>query len=130
MDIIQRFLKSSFMKRASRVAKSPANVLAVVTALGKYVRRGGLASVKSDLLTLGGYLRDVATGGYRDYDKGKMLLCVAAVLYVVSPMDFLPDFLFAGLVDDVAVISWIVNHLHEELLRYRAWKEKEQEEAV
>lgn len=121
MDIIQKFAKSSFPKRATRLVKNPADVLKLLGKLGKYLHRGGLASVKEDLLLLAGYVKDVVTARYKDYDKGKMLLCVAAIAYVVAPLDFLPDFLLAGLVDDVAIVVWLVNHLHDELMRYKEW---------
>ena len=125
MDIIQKFSKSSYPKKAEQLMKNPAKVLLLVGQLKKYLHRGGLASVKEDLLLLAGYVKDVFTSKYKDYSKGKMLLCVAAIVYVVTPLDFLPDFImFAGLVDDVAVVGWLVNHLHDELVHYKAWKEK------
>lgn len=35
---------------------------------------------------------------------GRRSLAIAALLYFVIPLDFMPDFLLGGLVDDLAVI--------------------------
>ena len=65
------------------------------------------------------YLRDVTTGNYKDYNTGKMLLIVAAVVYVVSPFDFLPDLLPGGLIDDVSIAVWAMKEVSEELKKYK-----------
>lgn len=46
---------------------------------------------------------------------------MAVLIYVLSPLDLLPDFLPIGLVDDLVlvplVVSWIVRHLPPEIRR-------------
>ena len=81
---------------------------------------------------MGDYIIDVATGHYKDYSKGNLTLIVAAVLYVVSPLDIIPDFLIvAGLIDDAAIIAWAFNEMNKELTKYQdsIKKEKEQQKS-
>lgn len=39
------------------------------------------------------------------------LVIAAALAYVVSPVDFIPDPLFVGLTDDLLVAAFAINHL-------------------
>ncbi|MFB4319316.1 YkvA family protein [Actinomadura sp. 21ATH] len=52
--------------------------------------------------------------------KGKIVAMVAAVLYIVSPVDLVPDFLLpVGVVDDVTALTWLVIAAGQELARRR-----------
>ena len=54
---------------------------------------------------------------------------MAAVLYVVSPLDIIPDFLIvAGLIDDAAIIAWAFNEMNKELTKYQESIKKEEGE--
>ncbi|MEW2354725.1 YkvA family protein [Spirillospora sp. NPDC029432] len=52
--------------------------------------------------------------------KGKIVAMVAAVLYIVSPVDLVPDFLLpVGVVDDATALTWLVIAAGQELARRR-----------
>ncbi len=56
-----------------------------------------------------------------DYQPSKRVIAiaVAALLYLVSPFDLIPDFLpVVGWLDDAAVLTFAVKMLHDELQRY------------
>jgi uncharacterized membrane protein YkvA (DUF1232 family) len=60
-----------------------------------------------------------------EYDGGLRLLTMAAAsLYVVSPLDALPEaFLLAfGLIDDAVVVAWLVGALLSETERFLEWE--------
>jgi uncharacterized membrane protein YkvA (DUF1232 family) len=49
---------------------------------------------------------------------------VAAILYFISPLDVIPDFIpGVGYVDDVAVIAWVLNSIAHDLDDFRAWEQ-------
>lgn len=55
--------------------------------------------------------------------KKTALLLVFAFLYLISPVDIVPDiFPLIGLVDDVAVLVFAFNFIRGDLENYRAWK--------
>ncbi len=55
--------------------------------------------------------------------KKTALLLVFAFLYLISPVDIVPDiFPLIGLVDDVAVLAFAFNFIRDDLENYRAWK--------
>jgi uncharacterized membrane protein YkvA (DUF1232 family) len=69
-------------------------------------------------------IRDVLLGRYRGLTRGRLLLMVLATLYIVSPVDLLPEAFLTvpGLVDDVAVAGWLVARTFRETTAYRAWE--------
>ena len=94
--------------------------------LRRYMGKGGLASIREDLTVVYNYVKDVVGGRYRDYSSGNLALIAGAVVYLVSPFDFVADFIPFGLVDDIAIISWALNRMGNELERYRLWCGKEE----
>lgn len=83
----------------------------------------GLAEVLDDLKMLYNYVHDIATGTYTDYSKAKLAIAVAALIYVVSPIDLIPDFLPGGFIDDVAIVGFAIKQLHDELEKYKQVKQ-------
>ena len=72
---------------------------------------------------LGRLIRAYADGSYRDIGAGSVVLAVAAVLYLVTPLDLVPDGIpGAGLVDDATVLAFVLGKLRHELDRFAAWE--------
>jgi uncharacterized membrane protein YkvA (DUF1232 family) len=60
-----------------------------------------------------------------EYDGGqRLLLMAAASLYIVSPIDVLPELFAAvfGLIDDVFVATWLAGALMAETERFLEWE--------
>jgi uncharacterized membrane protein YkvA (DUF1232 family) len=123
MDIIKKFQHSSWTKKGQTVMKDPAKMALLLGKLRRYMGKGGLASIKDDLMTIYSYLKDIVSGRYRNYNSTHLALIVAALVYLVSPLDFVADFVPLGLIDDVAIISWALNRLGDELSRYSQWRD-------
>lgn len=121
MDIIRKFLKSSWLKRAALLLKDPSKVLALLQKLRVCMTKDGFHSMKEELSMLANYVKDIVSGVYKEYNRTNLLLVVAALIYIVTPLDFIPDFIIGGLIDDVAIIGWIINKLHDEFVRYKEW---------
>lgn len=119
MSFITAFTKGGWLKKAKVYVYNPQKMKTLLTQLGACLSRKGLRGIKDSLLLMRDYLRDVTTGNYKDYNTGKMLLIVAAVVYVVSPFDFLPDLLPGGLIDDVSIAVWAMKEVSEELKKYK-----------
>ena len=76
-------------------------------------------------------VRAYANGTYRAIPWGNMLLLVAAVVYLLMPLDLIPDFIAGlGLLDDVALFGWVVKSVSAELDAFTEWeKAKPREES-
>ena len=109
-----RRVKTSDVGRAVR--KSPA--------LRRLVR-GPLADLADDLNTLVAMVKDYASGDYRAVPQRTILAIAVAILYVVDPLDLIPDFIpGVGLMDDTAVVAFVIRSLQTDIHAYRSWTEK------
>lgn len=62
---------------------------------------------------------------YLDIPIGSIIAVVGALIYFLSPIDLMPDFLPAiGLVDDAAVIGLALKFVHDDVKEYKDWREK------
>ncbi|MCL7940039.1 DUF1232 domain-containing protein [Halomonas sp. ATCH28] len=69
--------------------------------------------------------RDVLLRRYRPVPWGAFLWMLAALAYLVSPLDLIPDMLvLLGLVDDVVIVGWLLTRVDRRLAGYRAWRER------
>lgn len=65
-------------------------------------------------------LRDWAKGDYTGVSKGSLLLITACVLYLLNPLDIVPDFILGlGFLDDVSVFMALTGRIGHELRAYR-----------
>lgn len=55
-------------------------------------------------------LRDTLNGSYRGLSRGRIFGMLLAVIYLVSPVDLVPEALLTipGLVDDAAIAVWLL----------------------
>ena len=67
-------------------------------------------------------LRAYAKGQYRAIAWESLLLIAAGLIYLVSPIDVIPDFLPAGLVDDGVVLAFVLTLVLDELEDFRKWE--------
>ena len=114
-----------YIAKAAALVREPARALQLARqAAAKLDSAGGTVDqVRGDLLTMVAMLRAWARGDYKGVSTKALLSIAAGVLYFVSPLDAIPDFLFGvGLVDDVAVIGYVVKQVRSELLRFRHWQ--------
>ena len=119
MNYVSRFLKGNWMKKAGTYAFNPKKMKALLLQLSKYITKNGLSKVKETLVLMKDYLFDVTTGKYKDYDVKKLMVIIGAVIYVVTPFDFLPDFIPPGLIDDLSIVAWALKEASAELENYK-----------
>ena len=76
--------------------------------------------VREDLMTLVELLKAYATGEYRDVPRKSLLLVAAGILYFVTPIDVIPDFLLGfGYLDDLTVLTYVIGIVRDEIERFR-----------
>lgn len=120
LSLAQRFLGGG---------RLPALLLAVARKSGRQGRR--LADLKEDLRLLQNLCLAWWRGEYRAISSQALLAVVAALVYFVTPLDTLPDWLLGvGLIDDLAVLAWVLRTWSEELAAFRAWREVQSPEAL
>jgi uncharacterized membrane protein YkvA (DUF1232 family) len=68
-------------------------------------------------------LRAYARGDYRRVPTTTLLIIVAALIYIVNPFDFIPDWIPAlGFLDDAFVVAFAVGKTKKTLDEFIAWE--------
>jgi len=114
-----------FRRKAERVAKSPEKTERVAgKALAKLAAlRPALTALRRDLPLLIRLAKAWARGEYREIPWRALVTIIAAVLYFLSPIDAIPDAIpVIGLLDDAAVVAYVVRKLSEDLDQFRVWE--------
>ena len=83
-----------------------------------------ISKIVDDVTTTIELIGDSIAGRY-EVPKNIIISALAGIIYIVSPIDLIPDFIpIAGWIDDVAVFSLILQiGLSMELSKYRKWRE-------
>ena len=89
---VNRFLGGKWFAKSNSILSNRKKVLLLISTLRSYMKNGGLKKVRKDLMLL------------------------------VSPLDFIPDFIPFGFADDIAIITWAMAKIGGELSKYSQWK--------
>lgn len=93
-----------YMNKIKSVAQIPDDVISKVDTLRRLI----IKTVK---------------GEYTGMKKSKLVLSLAAILYVFMPMDLIPDMIPAmGLIDDIALLAWLFETTGDEYKKFELWE--------
>lgn len=130
-DLISRVLNSIFYKsslgKASRISKNSKSLLALLKNVlnkSKDLGVGGIFdSIRTKLVTIGSLVKAYASGEYRDVELKSLIIMIASLVYFLSPIDLLPDFLpFLGYADDIALLTFVLQNMRGEIEKFELWK--------
>ncbi len=94
-------------------------------------RKNLVGDVRDKLQLLFGLLRDWSKGHYRRIPTNSIVMIIVAILYFVSPVDLIFDYVpFLGYIDDISVIGFVIKNIAGDLEAYRSWKESDESAAV
>jgi uncharacterized membrane protein YkvA (DUF1232 family) len=89
-------------------------------------RSGPLGEVVDDFKTLGRLVAAYSRGDYRDIPLDSLVMVIAGLVYVVSPIDLIPDTIpVAGYADDAVAVGFVIRQVHHELAAFREWEAKD-----
>jgi uncharacterized membrane protein YkvA (DUF1232 family) len=127
VELMVRFrISPDFVRRGSRrmTENDVARVLENADAIGdRFARGAGLGRLLEDGKLLLSLVRDYWSRDYRAAPFWVIGAAAFALLYVLAPLDMLPDAMpVVGQIDDVAVVSICVALVRQELKKYEAWR--------
>lgn len=129
--LTSQILRSIFFKkatgRAGRYASNGTRLFELAKKVLTKAQKGGvkegLAEAQVQIQLLVRLIRAYAAGEYRRLPWKSLLSVVGVLLYFVSPLDFIPDFLpIVGLTDDVALVFWLFNTIGKDLTAFSDWE--------
>lgn len=116
-----------FKKRATKIITNPGKVLDELTKADAKAEAQGNVIEKfvEDLKLLIRLVRAWANGSYKDVPVATIILAVAAIIYFVSPVDFIPDWIpVFGYSDDALVVAFVISAIRGDLEKFRGWEKK------
>ena len=121
--------RSAFFRTARRRAleylKSPARLNRLIDSATQkiYHRQGPFSEIRDSLQASFRLLRAYAGGRYREIPTASLISIVASIIYFVMPVDMIPDFILGlGLVDDAALLGWILSSVKSDIEHFIAWE--------
>ena len=129
-SLVTRILTSFFFKRvnigAVRYARNSKSLFNLIRdALNKSGGLSGknIAAFRDQLGIVTRLLKAYASGQYRQLPWKTLIRIIAVLIYFVSPIDILPDFLpIIGLTDDIALMLWLFSGMGDDIEKFRQWE--------
>lgn len=118
-----------FVSRATRLLGKPFKVITVLNEAADKLadeesKDNKFKQLFGTSLTLVRLVRSYISGEYRQIQPGTIVSGLAVLLYVLSPIDLIPDFIpVVGFLDDLSLVSWFIGKFHGEITRFREWEQ-------
>jgi uncharacterized membrane protein YkvA (DUF1232 family) len=128
IQISKNAIFSLFVNRASKLLGKPFKVVTILNeAADKLADENSKDNKFKQLfdvaLTLVRLVRNYITGDYRQIQTSTIISGLAVLLYVLSPIDLVPDFIpVLGFLDDLSLVSWFMGKFQVEIAKYREWE--------
>lgn len=85
---------------------------------------GKLKRFSADIKLMFSMIRDYWNGSYRNVPWKSIAAMAGALIYVMNPLDFIPDLIIGfGFLDDAGVVALCLKLVESDLHKYAAWKE-------
>lgn len=119
-NYVINIFKEQWLSKAGEYIHTPEKIQKLIPEIKDYVAKNGLKDIKDKVYLIIDYLRDVSSGKYQDYSAKSLLMLVAGMIYLLTPLDVIPDILpIMGFADDAAVIAWLFKEMNNELDKYK-----------
>lgn len=77
---------------------------------------------KKDIELMGMMITDYVKNDYEYLNKSTIVIAISALLYIISPINKITDkILFLKDIDNIAVITFALHAIREELKTYKLW---------
>lgn len=116
-------IKGKFEKKANDIYNDNEKLRKLLISVKEMVKGNKqLAEIFDDIKAMMNLLRDWIKGDYKELSKSSAIMIIISFLYLINPIDLIPDFIIGGFIDDVAVIGFVFKKISEEINRYKQWK--------
>lgn len=90
----------------------------------KFKKSNALKGFFADFKLAISMIKDYTNGNYKKVPWHVITGVGGAILYVLMPIDLIPDFIpVSGFIDDAAVFAFMISKVRKELTLYQQWKE-------
>ena len=121
----QKFYRSAggYLKNPSRFTRLAEEAITKMATLNR--PQDEVNRLKEKLLLFVRMVRSFIRKEYTDVPWKTILAIIAGILYFVTPIDLIPDFIpITGFVDDFTVLYWVFNNFNKDIEEFRAWEQQ------
>ncbi|MGH1336336.1 MAG: YkvA family protein [Aureispira sp.] len=128
-DVSKSLFYRIFVKRAYALLRRPLTIFALLKNAVAHFRKYDsiqefATDVKEQFERIVRLVQAYAKGEYRGVSAKNVALSIAALLYVLSPLDLIPDFIAGGMLDDLALLTWLYKNMEGEIEQFLLWEEE------
>lgn len=130
LQLSKNAIFSVFVNRATKLLGKPFKVVTILNETAnkladKESKDNKFKQLFDVALTLVRMVRSYVSGEYREIETSTIVSGFAVLLYVLSPIDLVPDFIpVLGFLDDLSLVSWFLGKFQAEITRYRDWENR------
>lgn len=97
-----------------RLVQRLENKLKLIPHIGEYI---------SDIACMVSLVRSYIKREYTDVPIGTIISIVSTLIYIVSPIDLIPDPIPGiGYIDDIILFGWVIKSIHSDVEEYKKWR--------
>jgi uncharacterized membrane protein YkvA (DUF1232 family) len=123
------FALRRFMGRAEELIKSQSETQRLLHDAQEKAQhhRHSLEKIREQLKALIRMIQAWRNGEYHELPLRTVVVVVAAILYFVTPIDLIPDFIpFTGFLDDATVIALVFKSIRNQVQAFMLWESARQ----
>lgn len=115
-------------RQAAGILQDPERLRKLLASSVEKIRRlrddtNSIRNLKQIVPVLNRMIRAYINGEYRKVPWKSLLLIISGIIYFVSPLDFIPDFIpVVGFLDDITVLLWIISSVKEDIENFEEWE--------
>ncbi|SNT70157.1 Uncharacterized membrane protein YkvA, DUF1232 family [Psychrobacter sp. LV10R520-6] len=80
----------------------------------------------TDVVLFLSLVKDYSQGNYRKVPYKTISAVVVGLLYILNPIDIIPDFIpVVGYIDDALIIAFCLKMVEKDLKKYETWKKRQ-----
>ncbi|WP_210463227.1 YkvA family protein [Rufibacter roseolus] len=117
-----------FLHKAEEYLKQPLRIKTLLNdAYQKAAEKKDFGTIASEAVesvtTLSRLIKASVSGEYHGIPKNTIVMGVAVLIYFLSPIDMVPDWIpIIGLLDDVTLLAWFMTSIKTEMDKFLAWE--------
>lgn len=129
---LNEYVKSKFVQIAKDLMENPQGLKFKLEKAAEKLNKRGVSDAfgryVDDLKCLIRITKAWVSRRYVKVSTQTILYTIVALVYFVTPTDFVPDFILGlGFVDDMAVLSWVLSLIKQDLEHFKKWEQDKQE---
>ncbi len=129
---LTKYVKDKFMRIAQDLMENPQGLKFKLEKAAEKINKGNVKDAfgiyYEDLKALIRMARLWVSRRYTQVSKQTILYTIVAVVYFLTPTDFVPDFILGlGFVDDLAVLTWVLGLIKSDLEAFKQWEQNKKQ---